>query len=91
MIHDINRKVIASTSSERDEITLRRDSEGHVIAEVEFNAISLLRGDYSIDVLLLCEQAIRVLEAVYEAISFRIIQCHKEIGVVSLPRSWRTF
>jgi lipopolysaccharide transport system ATP-binding protein len=91
VIHDINRKVIASTSSERDEITLRRDSEGHVIAEVEFNAISLLRGDYSIDVLLLCEQAIRVLEAVYEAISFRIIQCHKEIGVVSLPRSWRTF
>ena len=91
MIHDINRKVIASTSSERDEITLRRDSEGHVIAEVEFNAIPLLRGDYSIDVLLLCEQAIRVLEAVYEAICFRIIQPHKEIGVVSLPRSWRTF
>jgi len=90
VIHDTNRRVIASTSSERDEITLRRDSEGHVIAEVEFDAIPLLRGDYSIDVLLLCEQAIRVLEAVYEAVRFRIIQPHKEIGVVSLPRSWRT-
>lgn len=89
VIHDTNRKVIASTSSERDEITLRRDSEGHVIAEVEFDAIPLLRGDYSIDVLLLCEQAIRVLEAVYEAVRFRIIQPHEEIGVVSLPRSWR--
>lgn len=88
IIHDSNRKIIASTSTERDGVAMRRDSQDLLTASVEFTKIPLLRDEYSIDVMLLCDRGIRVVEAAYQAAEFRVTQDHPEIGVVSLPRHW---
>lgn len=89
VFHDSNRRVIASTSSERDEIHFVDSPSGNVACEVTFPCLPLLRDHYSIDILLLCDRGVQIIESVYDAVRFRVIQSHHEIGVVSLPRSWQ--
>lgn len=90
VIHDHNRKVIASASTERDRVALTPNAAGMAECEIVFEALPLLRDTYRVDVMLLCDRGIRVIEAVYDAAHFTMTQDHPEIGVVSLARHWRT-
>lgn len=90
VIHDHNRKVISSASTERDQVVLTPDPQGVAECEIMFESLPLLRDTYRLDVVLLCDRGIRVIEAIYDAARFTVIQDHPEIGVVSLPRQWRT-
>lgn len=48
----------------------------------------LLKGDYEVDVFLLCERGLHVYEHVRQAARFRVIQSHLEVGLVHIPRVW---
>lgn len=50
--------------------------------------IPLLKGEYFIDVFLLCEKAIHVYEHLTRVCSFTVNQNHIEIGLIRLDRSW---
>lgn len=50
--------------------------------------IPLLKGDYEVDVFLLCERGLHVYEHVRQAARFRVTQSHLEVGVVHIPRIW---
>lgn len=88
MILDATGKPITSTSTQIDAITLDRDDHGQTIVECIYPEIALLKGHYSIDVFLLCEQGIHVYEHLRNVASFDVQQSHLEMGVVSLPHIW---
>ena len=97
LIKDESNRVISSLSTHNDGISLQmpidcesRDHEKLGLAEltVTFNEIALLKGIYRVDVILMCDRAIRFLETIADATTFEVIQTDREIGVVSLPHSW---
>ena len=50
--------------------------------------LPLLKGDYSVTVILACERGLHVYEIVERAATLRVVQSGLEQGVVSLPHHW---
>lgn len=63
-------------------------SEGQGRINLVLPGIPLLKGDYEVDVFLLCERGLHVYEHVRQAARFRVIQSHLEVGLVHIPRVW---
>lgn len=78
---------ICSFSTHIDKCPLR---EGQTSVQLELPHIPLLKGEYDIDVFLLCERGIHVYEHVRNAARFKITQDHLEVGLVHIPRNWHT-
>ncbi len=101
LIKDENNRVISSLSTANDGITIESPQATNCITiespqatncitvRVDFASLPLLKGQFRIDVILMCEQAIRFIETVADALSFEVVQHDKEIGVVSLAHTWQ--
>jgi len=86
-----NRKgqIISSASTMLDQINLHRNSEGKGRAMITFPCFPLLRGDYWLDLYLMCEKGIKVYDLAKQVIEFNVTQDGLEQGLVSLPHSWQ--
>lgn len=80
--------VVASAISVNDGISLTQDKHGHGRVILQFPELSLLKGDYSISVLLGCERGLHPYEVAERIIRLRVEQAGVEQGLVKLPRRW---
>lgn len=80
--------VVASAISVNDGVSLTQDNHGYGRVIVQFPDLALLKGDYSISVLLGCERGLHPYEVAERIIRLRVEQFGVEQGLVKLPRRW---
>ena len=79
---------ICSAGSHIDKVHIVRDAAGKGQVQLTFPRIPLLKGDYFLDVFLLCERGIHVYEHAKAVSKLTMLREDLEQGVVSLPRRW---
>jgi lipopolysaccharide transport system ATP-binding protein len=79
---------IASASSRDDGLTFERTSDEQYEACITFPKLSLLKGNYWVNVFLLCEKGLHLYDRAERVAEIEVRQECRELGVVSLPRSW---
>lgn len=83
-----NGRMISSSSNQNDGVVLKRTADGKGVATIVFPKVPLLKGDYGIDIYLVCGDAVRVLDSVLNVFRIKVRQKDIEQGVVSLPHFW---
>jgi lipopolysaccharide transport system ATP-binding protein len=83
-----NDHTVASVASFNDGVMLHQDESGAGYAEVVFDAVQLLRGDYRLDVYLSCERGLHSYEFVQGVVKLRVIQTGLEQGYYAIPHRW---
>lgn len=81
-------RILTSAGSFHDGITLSHDDAGQGVATVRFPAFPLMRGNYYVDVALLCEKGIHLYEASRRVAELNVEQKGLERGVVKLRHDW---
>jgi lipopolysaccharide transport system ATP-binding protein len=89
MIYGADGRVLCSTGTWIDGVTLTRNDQGHGRAHLRFPKLPLLKGRYTLSAYLMCERAVHVYEAVEHFASVQVTQPHLEQGVVSIPHQWQ--
>lgn len=89
MIYGADGRVLCSTGTWIDGVTLTRDEKGHGRACLKFPKLPLLKGRYTLSAYLMCERAVHVYEAVEHFAALQVTQSHLEQGVVSIPHQWQ--
>lgn len=89
LIISANGQVITSAGTQHDGLVIHRDAHGYAKVRVTFPELALLKGEYWIDVYLLCENAIHVYDKANTVANLKVRQRGLEQGVVSLPRTWK--
>ena len=87
VVTDHTGRNITSCSNFYDQVSLTRDPQGVSKACVVFPQFQLLRGHYALNVFLMCERAIHIYDHA-QVCEFEVEQEGREIGLVSLNRSW---
>jgi lipopolysaccharide transport system ATP-binding protein len=82
-------KNITSCSTFYDGIKLELDANGEGNINLTFTKIGLNRGRYYLHVLLMCENAIHIYESI-QCASLNVTQKGSEVGIVALPREWKS-
>lgn len=80
---------IASASSLDDNLKLLRVDDEIYLTEITFPRIALLKGSYWVNVFLLCEAGLHLYDSAERVAEIKVSQACRELGVVSLPRTWR--
>ncbi len=88
LILSVDGQIISSAGSQHDGLLLQTGAEGQFTVRVAFPRLALLKGDYWLDVYLLCENAIHVYDQSRMVAMLKVRQVGLEQGVVSLPRHW---
>lgn len=83
-----NGTVVASAGTANDGLELTRNSRGAGKAILTMPRLALLKGDYSVSVILACERGLHVYEVVERAAMLRVVQTGLEQGLVSLAHRW---
>ena len=87
VVTDHTGRNITSCSNFYDQVSLTRDESGVGKARVVFPKFQLLRGQYALNVFLMCERAIHIYDH-SQVCEFEVEQEGREIGLVSLNRTW---
>jgi lipopolysaccharide transport system ATP-binding protein len=83
-------RILSSVGSYNDNVQLQEDTEGKGIARLDFPALPLLKGNYNIDVYLMCERGLHIYEAIVQAAELNVEQQGLARGLVNLPHRWDT-
>lgn len=83
-----NGQVITSVFSNEDGVEIKRDAHGFGVASVRFRQLSLLRGEYWLGVVLMCENGIHFYDAAMRVARVEITQPGLVRGFVLLPHEW---
>ena len=81
-------RILASSGTWIDGVTLKRDGAGRGTAKIRFPAIPMLKGRYTVDAYLFCERGLHIYSAAEKFATLNIQQSHLEQGIVSLPHFW---
>jgi lipopolysaccharide transport system ATP-binding protein len=87
VISDATGMHITSCTSFHDRVAWRATA-GALTACVRVPTIPLMRGEFTVDVFLMCERAIHVYEHVVHAARFNVIATGAEVGLVRVPHHW---
>lgn len=79
---------VTSASSLHDGVTTECDGRGRGHFTITFPRLPLLRGDYWINLFLMCERGVFCYERVDRAVTFAVTQAGPDIGLVRLERNW---
>ncbi|MES2626955.1 MAG: ABC transporter ATP-binding protein [Pseudomonadota bacterium] len=82
-------RILSSVGSVNDGLTLKVDNDGIGYAHVEFPEFPLLKGNYNIDIYLLCEQGLHIYEAITQAAELNVEQQGLARGIVNMPHQWK--
>ncbi|EIJ43153.1 ABC-type polysaccharide/polyol phosphate transport system, ATPase component [Beggiatoa alba B18LD] len=88
LIINADGRFITSAGTQHDGLPIQRDSNGIATVRVTFPKLALLKGEYWVDIFLLCENAIHVYDHASTVATLNVRQKGLEQGVVSLPRQW---
>ena len=83
-----NGMVVSSAGSANDGVVLKRDAAGFGFVELTFERLPLLKGDYTVSVILGCERGLHVYEVMERVIQLRVVQQDLEQGLVKMPHRW---
>ncbi len=89
MIYAADGRILTSTGSWIDGVSLTRNAAGEGVATLTYDHLPLLKGKYSVSAYLMCERGLHVYDAVEHAATLTVTQDHLEQGLVSLPHTWR--
>lgn len=89
MVYGADGRVLCSTGTWIDGVTLTRNDQGQGRAHLRFPKLPLLKGRYTLSAYLMCERAVHVYEGVEHFASVQVTQPHLEQGVVSIPHQWQ--
>jgi len=81
-------RIISSTGSKQDGLTLTQHQPGQAKVRINFPQLALLKGEYWLDVYLLCENALHVYDHANTVASLKVRQKGLELGVVMLAHRW---
>ena len=82
-------QVISSVISRNDGVLLERDADGRGRVRLHFDRFPLMKGRFSCDVYLACEQGIHFYDWARGAATFEVSQEGLEVGLVRMaPRRW---
>ena len=81
-------RYIASAGTVNDGIVLHTNAEHCGSVTLQFPGFPLLKGCYSLEVYLLCEQGLHIYEKVRQAAELNVEQASLELGIVNLPHQW---
>ncbi|HWP01120.1 MAG TPA: ABC transporter ATP-binding protein [Methylococcus sp.] len=79
---------VTSASTANDGLILERQEDGSGEVRVTFPRLALLKGNYWVNVFLLCESGIHIYDRAEQVAQLRVVQKGLEQGVVTLPREW---
>lgn len=88
VVYSADGRILCSTGTWIDGVTLSRDALGHGRASLSFPKLPLLKGQYSLTAFLMCERAVHVYEAVEHFATVQVTQPHLEQGLFSIPHQW---
>jgi lipopolysaccharide transport system ATP-binding protein len=71
-----------------DGVVLSLNEKGQGVAKVVFPQLALLRGNYYMDIALLCEKGIHLYETIRRAAEIHVEQKGLERGFVVIPHRW---
>ena len=91
-IHAVDGRMVASAGSHIDRFSMQQDKSGNGSANLCFPNLALLKGEYWIEIYLLCEQGILFYDQQVPAARFNMQtpDFDLEQGLVHLPRLWQT-
>ena len=89
MIYVADGRILTSTGSWIDGVTLTRNAAGEGGATLAYDRVPLLKGKYTVSAYLMCERGLHVYDAVEHVATLVVTQDHLEQGMVSLPHQWR--
>lgn len=89
VIHAASGVLVASSGSWNDDFHAELDSDGKGTLCIEYPAIPLLKGVYTLGVILFCEKGIYIHDEVPVAARLEVSQTQAEYGVVTLPHHWK--
>ncbi len=81
--------LVASASTHNDGYNIPHHPEGKAHVSITFPQIPLLKGNYTIYVHLICENAIHLYDQAASVVSLEVSQQGVEQGVVTLPHQWQ--
>jgi lipopolysaccharide transport system ATP-binding protein len=81
-------RALASAGTVNDGLTLAPGADGLGRVKVCFPKLPLLKGNYNIDVYLMCEQGLHIYEAAVHAVELNVEQRGLARGIVDLPHQW---
>ena len=81
-------RILTSAGSVHDGIALTVNEQGQGVAKIIFPELAFLRGNYYLDVALLCEKGIHLYETIRQAAEIHVEQKGLERGFVKLPHKW---
>lgn len=88
LISDATGMHVTSCTSFHDGVQWQTSARGELAACVRLPALPLMRGEFTVDVFLMCERAIHVYEHVVHAARFGVVAGGPEPGIVRLPHRW---
>lgn len=81
-------RIVTCVSTHIDGYSCQRDANGNGEVSVVFPDFSLLRGEYRLDLYLICERGIHVYDSAIRIAEITVEQTTVELGIVTLPHSW---
>jgi lipopolysaccharide transport system ATP-binding protein len=81
--------LVSSAGSVNDGVTFSRDAAGNGLATLVFPACALLKGEYTLNLLLFCERGLHVYDYSVNYGLLEVTQQGLEQGFVSLPHQWQ--
>ncbi|UJP04449.1 MAG: ABC transporter ATP-binding protein [Nitrosomonas sp.] len=81
-------RTITSAATWEDQFTIQRSSVGFGRILLKLDRFSLLRGDYLINVYLLCERGIHLYDAAEGIVNVQVTQSSRLQGYFSIPCRW---
>ncbi|MFC4161814.1 ABC transporter ATP-binding protein [Chitinimonas lacunae] len=81
-------RTVCSAGNLNDQVFSPRDEDGKVRIKLEFPAIPLLKGEYTISAFLLCERGLHIYEQALDVGKLYVSQHDLEQGLVSIPHRW---
>lgn len=88
IVVDSNNNPVTSAGTHHDQLMIERNAQGEASVRVVFPKFALLKGTYTVDAYLLCENAVHVYDTAVQVATLNVTQHGLEQGVVSLPRLW---
>lgn len=86
--HAMDGRMLTSTATWEDGVSLVRDAEGRGSARVVFARIPLLKGSYELSVHLLCENGIHLYDSANAVAVLQVQQRGRTQGYFSIPHHW---
>ncbi|MEK7991613.1 MAG: ABC transporter ATP-binding protein, partial [Thiotrichaceae bacterium] len=80
--------LVSSASTHNDGYVLTQCERGQGQVKIQFQDLTLLKGNYTVHVSLGCENAIHLYDQIVSALSLRVEQEGVEQGVVTLAHKW---